>query len=123
MSSGPEHRSAAALVVGASIACYELNTKGEVTLKPFAGAGLAAFATNLPDVIEPAIHPHHRQFFHSLTFAALLCGGLYKGYQCKPVTLGGKVLRFVGLVGGAAYLIHLGKDAMTKRSLPVFGRL
>jgi hypothetical protein len=30
----------------------------------------------VPDLIEPAIHPHHRQFFHSWLFAGALAYGV-----------------------------------------------
>lgn len=43
---------------------------GKLTFKPIVGAGLAVLLTNLPDQMEPATHPNHRQFFHSVACAA-----------------------------------------------------
>lgn len=35
-------------------------------------AGAAVLSGGLPDIIEPAIHPHHRQFAHSFTTGGIL---------------------------------------------------
>ena len=35
----------------------------------------------LPDLLEPALHPNHRQFFHGVLFAAGVSIALYKLYQ------------------------------------------
>jgi inner membrane protein len=77
----------------------------------------------LPDVIEPATSPNHRQFFHSLLFAAALGYGLYRLYDFEPETLLGETLRTLALIAGSAYLVHLALDATTPRSLPWVGRL
>lgn len=63
---------------------------------PLVGGTASALLASLPDAIEPAIHPHHRQFFHSIAFAALLVG--------------------------SAYLLHLAADLFSARSLHVLGR-
>lgn len=39
------------------------------------GAAAACFPS-LPDVLEPAVHPNHRKFFHSVTFAVALGFGM-----------------------------------------------
>ena len=77
----------------------------------------------LPDLIEPATSPNHRQFFHSLLFAAAMGYGLYRLYDYEPETTLGEALRNVGLIAGGAYLVHLALDATTKRSLPWVGHL
>lgn len=117
----PEHRLAGAAALGAVAAL--LSPKREDAV-PYAAAGCVGgycFST-LPDLIEPATNPHHRQFFHSLVFAGALAYGLYKLYQWEPETPGYEVLRVVGLLAGGAYLVHLAFDATTKRSLPLIGR-
>jgi inner membrane protein len=86
---------------------------------PLIGASATAFLASLPDLVEPAHHPHHRQFFHSLTFAAILGYAMYKAYEWQPETPAEKVLRTAALVSGSAYLLHLGVDFMTARSLPL----
>lgn len=92
---------------------------------PHAAVGCAGgycFGT-LPDIIEPATSPHHRQFFHSWAFAGLLAYGTYRLYRWDAPTLEEKCWRAIGLIAGGAYLVHLALDAMTKRSLPVIGRV
>jgi membrane-bound metal-dependent hydrolase YbcI (DUF457 family) len=115
------HQWTAALTAGLVLHADE-RTRGQVTAWPIAGAGLAAVATNLPDILEPALNPHHRQFFHSLAFAGLLiaCGKAL--YDWQPETDEGRFSRKAGLIGLGAYLCHLALDATTPRSLPLLGR-
>lgn len=119
---GAEHRWGGALMVAAAgaAACQDRNEV--VQQAALAGAG-GYFLSGLPDILEPATHPHHRQFFHSLAFAAALGYGLYRLYQWAPETPGERLCRGLGLIAGAAYLGHLVLDATTKRSLPLVGRL
>ena len=106
-------------VVGASLSPRREQTVAHAV----AGcAGGYCFGT-LPDVIEPAINPHHRQFFHSLIFAGVVGYGLCRLYQWEPGSPELKALRMVGLIAGGAYLVHLALDATTKRSLPLIGRV
>jgi inner membrane protein len=117
-----EHRISTALVlaiVGASLAPTEEDRLPHAAV---GGAGGFCLAT-LPDLIEPASHTHHRQFFHSIVFVGLVGYGLHKAYKWEPQTAEGKVLRVACLLAGSAYLVYLALDATTKRSLPVFGRL
>lgn len=81
----------------------------------------AAVGSKLPDVLEPAIHSHHRQFFHSLL---VLGGAIYAVrwlWKWKPETTEQRCLRaaLCGLLVG--YCSHLGMDAFTPRSIPVIG--
>ena len=116
------HQVTAALSMGLLLHSEEAQ-RGESTAWPIACAGVAALATNLPDVLEPAMTPNHRQFFHSLLFAGILGYGLYRLYGWDAETSEQKLLRTVGLVAGGAYLVRLALDATTKRSLPLVGRL
>lgn len=116
------HQVTAALSMGLLLHVEEAR-RGESTAWPIAGAGVAALATNLPDVLEPAMTPNHRQFFHSLLFAGILGYGLYRLYGWDAETPEQKFLRTVGLIAGGAYLVHLALDATTKRSLPLVGRI
>lgn len=77
----------------------------------------------LPDILEPADHPNHRQFFHGLLFAAVLGYSGYKLYEWKPEESWQKTMRMLGLIAIGAYLIHLVMDATTPKSLPVIGGL
>lgn len=122
MSNAVEHRIGAAAIVGWVLFACE-NREGKMTLGPLGGALLAALCTNIPDILEPAAHPHHRQFFHSVTFAGLLGYVMYKVYKWEPETESDKLLRFGLLASGAGILIHLALDSGTPRSLPLFGKI
>lgn len=119
---GPTHRLAAGVTVGFYLANEETK-QGVTTLKPVFGGGAAAFCTCLPDILEPATSPNHRQFFHSLAFAALVGAGMYRLSQWETETDGEKLLKAAVLLVGSAYLIHLALDFTTPKSLPLIGRL
>ncbi len=121
MANGPTHQLVAALTIG-GVLVHNENQYGEKTLKPLAGAAVAAVVTNLPDILEPALHPHHRQFFHSIAFASVLGRGIYELHQWKPDEDWEKAVRFLALVSGYAYLVHLAIDAFSARSLPLIGK-
>jgi membrane-bound metal-dependent hydrolase YbcI (DUF457 family) len=122
MANGTTHRLVAAATIGAAMVLAEREEQ-EKSAQPFVGAVLAAGLTNLPDVIEPATNPHHRQFFHSLAFAGLLGLGTWKVYNWEPNHPLDKALRFALLVGAASYMVHLVLDAGTAKSLPLVGQL
>lgn len=121
MSIGPTHRIIAALAVSGTL--VHLEHGGKQTGMPLIGGALAAFLTNLPDMLEPAAHPNHCQFFHSLAFAAAVGLGWRKLYLWQPEDEAQKLLRFALQVGCAAYLVHLSLDASTSRSLPIVGKI
>ncbi len=116
------HRVVAGTVIGVAIAHQESQTR-ESTAWPLVGSGLGALLGTLPDMIEPANHPNHRQFFHSLTFAVALGYLGYRLYKWKPEESWQEALRMLGLIAIGAYLIHLAMDASTPKSLPVVGKL
>jgi len=115
------HQWTAALATGAVLHVRE-REHGEATAWPLVGGGLAAIFTKLPDVLEPAVNPNHRQFFHSLAFAAAVAVGWKALYDWQPETDDARFWRKVGMIGAGAYLCHLVLDATTKRSLPLIGR-
>ncbi|MET0029404.1 MAG: metal-dependent hydrolase [Candidatus Thiodiazotropha sp.] len=113
------HRVGAAVVVGAVSIAHETQNEG-VTGKSFANTLLAAASGTLPDLIEPALHPNHRQFFHSFAMLGLVGYGLLKLYQWQPETRENELLRSIALIVGGAYTVHLLMDARTAKSLPLF---
>jgi inner membrane protein len=117
-----EHRISAAIALGTAGASLAPSDERRL---PHAVAGCVGgyCLGTLPDLIEPATSPHHRQFFHSMIFAVVVGYGLYKAYKWEPETREGKFVRGLCLVAGSAYLVHLALDATTKRSLPLVGRL
>ena len=79
----------------------------------------AALLPSLPDVLEPAINPNHRRYFHSVTFAIAVGYGLHKAYKWEAQKPWERLARMVALAAGAAYLAHLARDVFTARSLPL----
>ena len=79
------------------------------------GTGLGALGGALPDVLEPATHPGHRDLFHSVVTGASICYGLNKINNNPTVTAQGKTL--LNTVG-AGYLSHLVLDGQTPSRLP-----
>ncbi len=116
------HRMVAGVVIGIASAYQESQTK-ESTAWPLVNGGLGALLGTLPDILEPAAHPNHRQFFHGLLFAATLGYLGYKLYKWQPDEPWQKTVRVLGLITISAYLIHLMMDATTPKSLPMVGRL
>lgn len=117
-----EHQAMTALFLGIAFACRDSQAE-ETTAWPVFGAGLGALFATLPDMIEPAHHPHHRQFFHSVVFAGFLAYLAYKLYKWNPDEPLKRIGKLVALTAVAAYLIHLAMDAQTPRSIPLVGRL
>ncbi len=115
------HQWTAAFTTGAVLHASEVQ-RGEATAWPIAGGVLAAIFAKLPDVLEPAVHPHHRQFFHSVACTALVAAGWKKLHEWQPPSDEGRFLRKIRMIGAGAYLCHLAPDALTARSLPLVGR-
>lgn len=116
------HIITASVVIGGYLACKQYQA-GEKSMKPLIGAALAAWATRLPDALEPPDHPNHRQFFHSIAFATMMARALVELNSWQAQTDFEKALKFSGLVIGNAYLVHLALDFMTTKSLPLIGKL
>lgn len=79
----------------------------------------AALLPSLPDVLEPAVHPNHRRFFHSVTFAVAVGCAMRRAHKWETQDPRGQLARVAVLAGGAAYLAHLVRDAFTAKSLPL----
>lgn len=95
----------------------------QATRNAIASGGLAALCGSLPDLLEPAVHPNHRHFFHSVVFAAALFEGGRRIYQWQPDEDWQRLVRSLTLIAGGAYLVHLAMDATTAKSLPLLGKL
>lgn len=120
MANGADHIAAGALT-GVAMACYG-QRQGE-PVNPMLAIGASTIFARLPDWIEPATNPHHRQLFHSISFLAMLGYGMKKTYDWKPEDKGGQILRFFALCAGAGYISHLMLDGITPRSLPLLGKV
>jgi inner membrane protein len=93
--------------------------------------GTGAAVSRLPDILEPALHPNHRAFFHSFIFGAILG---YSGVEIwkKMEQLREKrkargiqqiswqeFLLALILIGIGVFVLHLLMDAFTKKGLPL----
>ena len=80
-------------------------------------AGIGALCGSLPDLIEPATSPNHRQFFHSAAAAAIAGYGAFgsPGRNMNPD------LRKCTEAIVLGYLAHLGADATTAKGVPLLG--
>lgn len=118
---GPAHQVVAGFATGVFLAEKERQA-GVQTAKPLVAGTAAAFFTKLPDMLEPATSPNHRQFFHSIAFAGLLGLAFHELGKWQPESAGGEFLKTLGQVAIPAYLIHLFMDSFTEKSLPWVGR-
>lgn len=116
------HQLTAGAAVGLFLADRQQRT-GEAMVHPVLGGLAASVLTKLPDMLEPATSPHHRQFFHSLGVACVLAVGAHKLHQWQPGDRRGRFVKAVGLLTISGYLIHLALDATTAKSLPLIGKL
>lgn len=89
---------------------------------PLVAAPLSSVLALLPDILEPAVTPHHRQGFHSLAFAVVIGRGVHQAYNWEPANPAQELMRTLALIGGSAYLLHLLADLFTARGLPLIGR-
>lgn len=121
MANGNSHRIVSALTIGGAL-MYQETLDNKKSCTPFFGAALGSLSATLPDLLEPATNPRHRQFFHSVAFAAIVGGLAWRIKEWQPEDAVEDALRGLLLVGCSAYLIHLGMDALTKRSLPLLGK-
>jgi len=122
MSNGPTHQLAGA-IAGIAICVLDKEETNSDFHNPVAAGAIGAMLGKLPDWIEPATNPNHRQFFHSVIVLSGLAMGVKKLYEWEPEDDGEKLLRSALLIGGAAYLSHLALDSLTSKSLPLVGKL
>jgi membrane-bound metal-dependent hydrolase YbcI (DUF457 family) len=71
-----------------------------------AAAGAAAL---LPDIIEPADSPHHRQFFHSIAAAGLVAYAISGRHTDGCSESARRLLSALGM----GYVSHIALDCMT----------
>jgi len=90
-----------------------------LALKRLGIAGtFAVIGVLLPDILEPATSPHHRQFFHSLFLAGLLIT-FFVMLKKKTITIENDDVRRILNNLGIGYSVHMVQDAGTPKGLPV----
>ena len=90
-----------------------------LALKRLGIAGtFAVIGVLLPDILEPADNPHHRQFFHSLIMAGLIIT-LFTLIKKKAISIENEDVRRILNNLGIGYGVHLIQDAATPMGLPV----
>jgi len=107
------------LVLGLYIANKKLIKKEALTLEGVIGSlAVGAIAGALPDLIEPASNPNHRQFFHSIGFGVLLL--LVRANLYKSNALDERYRTYFDWIM-VAYGSHLFCDIQTPKGLPIIG--
>lgn len=93
--------------------------------------GTGAAVSRLPDILEPAVHPSHRAFFHSFAFGAVLgFGAVQVGKKIKEKRdkrkalgiqqmSGTEILLGIVLIGIIVVILHLLMDGFTRKGLPL----
>lgn len=116
------HRLGAAITLAVLAGNGDRNGSKDAT-RPAVAAGIGALCGTLPDLLEPACHPNHRQFFHSVACAGLVGVAWYRLYRWEPQTNSEDLVRLLLLGVGGAFLIHLAMDAFSPKGLPLIGKL
>lgn len=109
------HRLGAAAVMAIAVSSRE---EPDPSKQAVAACGGALFGT-LPDLLEPASNPRHRQFFHSLACAALVGYACHRLYHWQPETVSDQFVRGALLIAGGSFLTHLAMDAFSPQGLPL----
>ena len=79
-------------------------------------AGVGAIGGLVPDLLEPALHPNHRRFFHSYAAGGLLAIANHHVLQNRAIDPG---LRAAVHLGSLGFASHLWADAGTPKGLPL----
>ncbi|MDO8932345.1 MAG: metal-dependent hydrolase [Rhodocyclaceae bacterium] len=122
MPNAMSHRIGAAAMMAMVASDTTADGKPDPTRQMAAACGGAVFGT-LPDILEPATNPRHRQFFHSVVCAGAVGYVCYRLYQWKPETAAEEFMRGVLLIAGGSFLTHLAMDALSPSGLPLLGRM
>ena len=79
-------------------------------------AGVGMVGGLVPDLLEPAVHPNHRRFFHSVTAGALLAHVNHKVSQNTEMPSEARAAIHLMFLG---FLSHLTADSQTPKGLPL----
>lgn len=110
-------------LTGLGVVLCDKGEDSETIHDPMLAIGAGLFFGRLPDILEPALNPHHRQFFHSIAVLIALGYGAKKVYEWRAKDRAKVFLRTVLLCAGMGYISHLLLDAATPRSIPLLGKI
>ena len=151
MPSGKTHVCLAGFAGGGTAACFALDeVPVDIAGEVLGGALAGMVGGKLPDILEPALNPLHRSFFHSVIFGAIetaaglallthwqsICREKAREHKRAAGREEDPILKFLhqlaafawhmlaGALPGfvAGYVSHLAADATTPNSLPVICR-
>jgi len=122
MASGKTHMIVGGLA-GIVMLLADQKNRPESRHNPVAAVTVSTLFAKLPDILEPATNPHHRQFFHSVGVLGAVGYSMKKVYDWEPKDNVEIVVRFLALSASAGYLSHLLLDATTPMSLPIIGKI
>lgn len=96
----------------------------DVIAEMFFTGSAGSIAGILPDILEPAESPNHREFFHSVGFGALLGYGEVKVVQYLVTEFDSldNMERFLLILAASSIiglLLHLAMDGFTPKGLPL----
>lgn len=114
---GEAHRVVGGVVGGAAyLVCCKL-LGNEATLPGLAiSVGVGVVGASLHDLLEPASHPNHRAFFHSIAFNGLIAVSLRKAWLSPAISADQKTML---TIAGCACISHPCLDALTPKGLPL----
>ena len=133
MPNGNIHKNAGAILGASTYLLVQNNSQekekidfGELLLS----SGIGLSTARIPAILEPAIHPNHRAFFHSFVFGGLFCfTGVYawkdlqaRRYERKAMGIQNwskyELLDIAIMISAGSILLHLIMDGITKKSIP-----
>lgn len=97
---------------------YQFNVL-ELAAVSAAGYGAGSLGAQVPDLLEPAYHPGHRNFFHSVAFGTLAAVAVKKLNDNPAVPEGIKLAANAGTIG---FVSHLVMDGNTPAGIPLIFR-
>lgn len=123
---GKTHLKAGAIVGGAISGIYLISKLANNEKLDWSDLGKAALITIgstmaaiLPDILEPAFNPRHRQFFHSVSMSILIIYVMYKINESEM-----SESNKIALISFcSSYMSHLVLDSTTPAGLPLVGKI
>jgi inner membrane protein len=116
MASAKQH-----LLIGAGVATIGWLTYCKLSQRPLVlgefllAAGIGAVGGLIPDLLEPAVDPNHRRFFHSYVAAVFLAQANHHVSRNMQIP---EEIRGAIHLASLGFLSHLFADAQTPKSLP-----